>query len=379
MTSDKDRLRALAEYEVLDSLPEKEFDDIVELASAICGTPISAISLLDLDRQWFKSQIGLDVSETPIEQSFCRYAVNDPDGVMVISDSTKDDRFKNNPLTLGDPNIRFYAGAPLITSDGVPLGALCVIDSKPRQFNDQEKRMLQVLAKRVMRLLDLRKENLHQRKHISATEDQLAVTLDRLIEAQNIAKVGNWEWNMVTGSVYWSPQIYALMSTEEKPATVVDSHAWERLIHPEDLATVQHTVDILLHDHKPTVAEYRIISEGKEVWVLGKSYVSIDSNQKVERVYGTVQDITDIKSAEKQHAQYIAMLEKMLFDVSHMIRKPLTTLMGLIPILKDTSTSQEDFRQAADYFYESLNELEGYTRSLNEELYKSKMDLTGSK
>jgi PAS domain S-box-containing protein len=375
----RDRATILAEYEVLDSLPEKEFDDIVELASAICGTPISAISLLDLDRQWFKAQVGFDTNQTPIEMSFCRYAAHNPDQVMVVTDSMKDERFKNNPLTTGDPHIRFYAGAPLVTEDGVTIGALCVIDRIPREFSEIEQRMLQILAKRVMKLLEMRMESLTQKKIIKSTGEQLEVMLTRLLEAQNIARVGSWEWDMQTGEVTWSPQIYELLSVGHKPTSVHDRIAWESLIHPEDLPKVNKMLETLLVEHLPTYQEYRVISQGVEIWMLGKSEVKLNDKGEVIRIHGTMQDISDRKAAEKNHAHYTKMLEEMLFDVSHMIRRPLTTLKGLLPVLTAEETNQSDFRQAAAYFYTSLKELDDYTRELNDQLYKSKMNIIGHK
>ncbi len=131
------RLRALRRLRVLDSLPERLFDDIVLLASEICGTPIGLISLIDTDRQWFKARVGLDATETPRSHAFCAHAIMAPDQLMSVADATRDPRFAANPLVTGDPNIRFYAGAPVVTPEGEALGTVCVIDtvranSRPR-------------------------------------------------------------------------------------------------------------------------------------------------------------------------------------------------------------------------------------------------------
>ena len=153
---EEDRLAALKRYEIVDTPQEEEFDDIVKLAAEICGTPISLISLVTHDRQWFKAKTGLDASETPVEYAFCKHAIQE-EGLFVIQDATKDPRFQNNPLVTGRPDIRFYAGAVLETNDKFPLGTLCVIDTVPRDLAEQQKLMLAALARQVITQLELRR------------------------------------------------------------------------------------------------------------------------------------------------------------------------------------------------------------------------------
>lgn len=154
--SEDQRLAALRSYGILDTPREREFDDVVKLVSEICDAPISVINLIDEGRQWFKAEVGLGVRETPIDSSLCAHAILQP-GLFIVPDTTLDDRFCDNPLVIGDPRLRFYAGALLQTSDGLPLGTLCVLDYRPRQLGDTQKALLQVMAGQVMKTLELRR------------------------------------------------------------------------------------------------------------------------------------------------------------------------------------------------------------------------------
>lgn len=155
--NEADRLRTLQLYRILDTAVDKTFDDLARLAGAICETPINLISLVDKDRQWFKSRVGLpDATETPREFAFCAHAILGSD-VMVVEDATADDRFKANPLVTGDPKIRFYAGAPLVVGNGSSLGTLCVIDRKPRKLARAQLEALEVLRGAVVTQLELRR------------------------------------------------------------------------------------------------------------------------------------------------------------------------------------------------------------------------------
>jgi two-component sensor histidine kinase len=150
------RLAALRRYDILDTPREADFDDVVEVLAAVCDAPISVINLIDADRQWFKAEVGLGVRETPLEPSICAHAILQP-GLFVVPDTLRDPRFVDNCLVTGDPHLRFYAGALLESEEGLPLGTLCVLDYKPRELDDRQKRTIQLMARQVMRQIELRR------------------------------------------------------------------------------------------------------------------------------------------------------------------------------------------------------------------------------
>jgi len=176
-TGEAERMRALLKFDLLETGQDPDFDNLARLASEICGTPISLVSLVDSDRQWFKSNIGLGgVTETDRCDAFCAYNILEPDDILVVPDARLDERFVNNPLVTGYPNIVFYAGAPLVTREGHALGSLCVIDREPREITENQKNALASLSRQVVKLMELRlalKTSQAQREALRVSNENL--------------------------------------------------------------------------------------------------------------------------------------------------------------------------------------------------------------
>ncbi|MGR3571884.1 sensor histidine kinase [Brevirhabdus sp.] len=182
-----DRLNALLAFDILDTPSEREFDDIASLAAVICQAPIALISFVDRDRQWFKSHIGLDVDETPLNKSVCAHAILQ-DEMLIIPDVTQDPRTRDNPLIADvDVSMRFYAGMPLLDESGLPLGTLCILDRVPRDLDTRQREALGLLARQVSRELKMRK-TLAETRHIARELKEKSETLTQALEMQQTLK-----------------------------------------------------------------------------------------------------------------------------------------------------------------------------------------------
>jgi len=275
---EKERLKALKNYAILDSLSEEEFDRITELASLICDVPISLISLVDDDRQWFKSKVGIDVSETPRGLAFCQYAILDTD-TLEVEDATLDERFKANPLVTGDPNIRFYAGHPLIDPQGYALGTICVIDQEPRVLTGKQKRALQLLAKEAMNLIVERR----QRAELKNFESLFQLSNDLICVAgiDGFFKKINPAFKKLLG---WDADI--LLST-----------SFLDLIHHDDLERTKHELQLLAEGYNTINFTHRFKTKDGNYKVL--QWVATPE-PLTGNLFAIARDVTEEKEKELQ-------------------------------------------------------------------------------
>jgi len=228
------RLLALQRYQILDTPRERSFDDLVTIATALCGTHMGAVTLVDQERQWFKARQLLDAPETSRDISFCGHAILQPDQVMVVEDARTDPRFFDNPVVVDEPHIRFYAGAPLLSSDGLPLGTLCVFDAAPGQLSPGQRDALSALSRQVSLVMELRRYAHEIQQHMTdrAWYEQRLAEYNDLLELQNADLAEQSRTDPLTGL----PNRRAMSTALE--AAVVDADG-----HPRATAVVLLDID----------------------------------------------------------------------------------------------------------------------------------------
>jgi PAS domain S-box-containing protein len=283
-SDERARQAALDAYAILDTPPEQAFDDLVLLASTICGVPIAYVSLIDHDRQWPKASFGYDRQEMPRDATFCGHAILGRD-VLVVPDARADARFAGNPLVLDGPRIRFYAGAPLTTPNGHAVGALCVVDSQPRQLGDDQLASLEALAQQVVSQLELRSAG----RTLEQERSQLRLALDA-------AQMGTWEFEPATGLVHCSAIVRELFDLPAGQEAAPAADFMER-IHPEDRDPMRIALADAFERDTSYDLQYRVVRRHGEVrWLASKGCLLQAGGHP--RMIGVTMDFTDRKLAE---------------------------------------------------------------------------------
>lgn len=338
------RLAAVHRYGMLDTLPERAFDDITALVAQICGTPIALISLIDADRQWFKSRIGLDVAETGRDIAFCAHAINVPDQVLVVADMHKDDRFRDNPLVTSPPSIRFYAGAPIVTADGFALGTVCALDSQPRQLTEKQIGSLRMLSRLVGDLLEhaqLSRQQVAQaanngRKQL---ENLLALTMDGLDLKAFIDRDFTYKYVNQTYLDYWN-----------RRADQVEGKLVASVVSEEVFAEIQPLmVRALAGESVSYFARFDYPVKGRRH--MQASYLPArDAAGAIIGLVIRVHDLQDMKDSEEKLRTTVSLLEeknlvqqRFIHILSHDLREPVNTIVNFASLLAtDYATALPD-------------------------------------
>ncbi|WP_129648623.1 GAF domain-containing sensor histidine kinase [Peristeroidobacter agariperforans] len=314
------RLLALQSYDIMDSGREPGYDDIALLASRICHTPMALITLINEDRQWFKSKVGLEVTETPRELAFCAHAILEPDKVLTVADARLDTRFSANPFVTGDPHIRFYAGAPLLSAEGHALGTLCVIDREPRHLPPEQRDALLALSRQVMALMEERRTSAALRGAMQALTRSEAL----FREAYENAPIGI---ALVSPEGEWLRVNQSLCDMLGYAADELTRTTFQAITHPEDLESDLLLVRrMLAREIRSYQMEKRYLHRtGHAVWAL-LSVSLVWDKQRPLYFISQIQDITERKNIERGKAEFLTM-------VSHELRTPVTALRGALGIL----------------------------------------------
>jgi signal transduction histidine kinase/DNA-binding response OmpR family regulator/GAF domain-containing protein len=282
------RLAALRAYDVLDTDPEPAFDDLTKLTSRVLGCAISLISLVDHERQWFKSKIGLTILETRREQSFCAHAIASGD-VLVVRDAADDPRFSSNVFVTSEPHIRFYAGAPLITPSGFALGTLCVMDRPPRDLNPDEIDTLRVLAAQVVAQLELRRDA------VEALTESLKKGADRQRLAEQVAGYGTWELDLASDLITLSEGAAALMRLPRAP-TQMKGTALRNLVDVKDRPEMEAATRRFMETGEDQQIEFRVnLPDGTTRWCRSHGRLEF-ADGRAARMVGAIIDVTQEKA-----------------------------------------------------------------------------------
>lgn len=289
---DKRRLDEIESLDLEGEIFRKEYDAITQLASFVCKTPVSLVSIVKSDSQHFVSHYGFDAANTPIEESICAHAIQDKNRVFIAEDARIDERVKDNLSVTGDHKIVFYAGVPLVSKDGNALGTLCVIDFVPRKLNQAQIDALESLANQVLQLFELRKTGILLEK--SRTElKRESGSLKSIIEA---TQVGTWEWDVQTGEVFVNDRYLEMVGYTRKELEPIDIKTWYKLVHPED----QEHSDLKIQecfDKRSTFynIDCRLVhKDGHDVWINDRGrVVESDEDGKPKKMSGTHTDITE--------------------------------------------------------------------------------------
>jgi hypothetical protein len=367
MKDQHSRLDELKSYQILDTPPEKELDELAKLASLICDVPISLITLIDKDRQWFKANKGLDMNETRREDSFCQHALHKPKEVFIVNDSLEHPLFKNNPLVKDNPNIRFYAGAPLETPNGNVLGTLCVIDNKPREISPNHQKALQILAKKAMDYMNTRKILLEQKDKIETNAAKLKKLTDNVpggIFQLKMTPDGTMNFEFLSSGIKDIYPSIGLDQWKSSPEIIFS------VIHPEDLQQFQEMLNNSIRNITRLYQEYRVESEDGFHWHLIDAQPERMPDESVV-LYGSFRDIT-------HHVEYETAMKQISFDISHVLRKPVTNLLGLTQLLEsEKGIKKAELLEYIGYIKTVSLEIEKFTRDLNEVYQMKKEKITG--
>ena len=322
---ENERLDYLYHLAILDTPREQSFDDVAQLAGSICATPIAIVSMIDERRQWYKSCVGLDITEVPRELTFCAHAILNPDELMVVEDARQDPRFCDHPMVVGEPYIRFYAGAPLVTENGLALGTLCIVDFQPRGLSQTQILTLKLLAGQVMQLLRLREANniLAQERRIAQESEERLQTMVSNFPGAVYRCENNSRWSML----FMSAAVESLTGYPAAEFLRDDALSMTDITHSDDIPVIYDLVQEALVQRRSFHLIYRLQHADQSWrWVEEVGCGVFDEQGELKFIDGFIWDISERKRIEQMKNDFVSA-------VSHELRTPLTAISGSLGLI----------------------------------------------
>ena len=344
--AEADRLAALASYQIMDTAPEIEFDDLVRVAALICDAPMALVSLVDGGRQWFKAALGLDAKQTPREVAFCAHAIQQPDG-LIVEDATQDGRFANNPLVTGDLHLRFYAGAPLETPEGLPLGTLCVLDTEARSLTAVQLFALKALARQVVSQLELRKALAKQRSAEERHRRILESAIDYGIISMDLA-------GMVTS---WNEGAHRILGWSEDEMC---GRPCDDFFTPEDRNAKVPEVEMgsALAHGRGSDERWHLRKDGSRFWASGEMMPLTNEQQEPVGFLKIIRDRTEFREAQEalQASEAAADRDRRLLtgELEHRVKNTLALVQAIVSQSLRNASTPGEARQAIEQRLVSL-------------------------
>ncbi|MBS1520973.1 MAG: GAF domain-containing protein [Bacteroidetes bacterium] len=345
MIYDDIRLQAVERFKTLDIDTDKEFREFVDMASTICSTPIALITLLETDIQWLKVKKGTDVEQMPVKTSFCTHTILQDD-VMVVPDAQKDERFADSPIVAGAPNVRFYAGTPLITSEGQRIGTLCVIDMEPHELNRDQQQMLKMLGKQAIGLMDFRisvemleKNRIEVEQHKNALK-KAEIRLRSFFESSKNFHVLLGK----NGEVIDYNKVAFLFLKTLHNAKITRGSQFVNFLKPELIDRFNESFSLALKGEKvfiEGVTDYE--HHGKMYWEASFE-TARDARSKIIGISYVIRDVTDRKIKELKIIDQNRSLLKIAHVQAHEFRAPLTSIIGMMDLI-----AADDYKAPKEY------------------------------
>lgn len=352
-----DRLDEVSSFYELINAEHKVLQELSDLTSIFLKVPISLISLIDDKEQRYLAKNGLSNDSVSVERSICQHTLGSPDELFVVNDALKDERLVDNEFVSGDPKIRFYASAPLVSDSGSVVGTLCAIDTKPRELNSEEQKVMRILAKRAIEYLNLRRILRNRNESINESVARLKKLTQRIPGGlfQLTKKDDELKFE------FFSAGLFDLYPNLSRKNLIRNSNLiWDE-ISQEFRESARSALENAFNEKSKLYLEYKVgdSSNRKESWHALSSYVEKNSDGS-KSMYGLITDITKTK-------EYQEAMEQISFDISHVLRRPVSSLLGLARSFDDQEIENiEDIKIYVDYIKQASEELDSFTQQLQQ-------------